>query len=87
MDLAMQEMETSWKYNPDNFEQKVFVDDKGKKWTVGESTTKEIEANTSLRYHKNALLNNLVHLNELRKIDRATQWLEGIKENPEFYPK
>ncbi len=84
MDLNMKRMELSWKYNPDNLEDKFFVDKNGKKWQLGQATTKEIEAKTNLTYHKNAILNNLVHYNELRKIDRATQYLENIKNNKDF---
>ena len=72
------------KYNPNELNNKVFTDSNGKRWTIGEATTKEIEANTNVKYHKNAVLNNLVHYNDLRKIDRATQYLEGIKNSPEF---
>lgn len=62
----------------------IFTDKAGKKWKVAEATTREIEQHTDLTYHKNAILNNLVHYNELRKIDRATEYLEGLKNNPEL---
>ena len=56
----------------------------GRRWTVGEATTKEIEQSSGLTYHKNILLNELITYNNLRKVDRAIQFLESVKTAPEF---
>lgn len=61
-----------------------FIDKSGKKWTIGEATTKEIEAATKLKYHKNALLNEAITYNELKKVDRAISYLEALTTDPEF---
>jgi hypothetical protein len=61
-----------------------FIDKSGKKWKIGEATIKEIESNTRLTYHKNALTNALVHFDELKKVEAATNYLENIKTDPEF---
>ncbi len=82
--LGEERLDIMYKYNPNELNNKIFTDSNGKRWTIGEATTKEIEANTNVQYHKNAVLNNLVHYNDLRKIDRATQYLEGMKNSPEF---
>lgn len=74
----------NYKYNPSTLNQKVFTDKSGKRWTIDDATTKEIESNTNLKYHKNVLLNRLITYNNLKKIDRATQFLEGFKESKDF---
>ena len=61
-----------------------FIDNSGKKWTIGEATTKEIEANTKLKYHKNALLNEVITYNELKKVDRAIEYLDNLMADPRF---
>jgi hypothetical protein len=61
-----------------------FIDKSGKKWKIGEATIKEIESNTRLTYHKNALTNALVNFDELKKVEAATNYLENIKTDPEF---
>ncbi len=71
-------------YNPNDLKGKLFVDKEGTTWRIGEATTKEIEANTNLRYHKNALLNEITTLNNLRRVQRAVDYLENLKRTPEF---
>lgn len=61
-----------------------FTDKNGKDWKITDATTKEIEANTNLKYHKNVLLNELLTYNKLRQIDRASQFLDSFKESPQF---
>lgn len=63
---------------------RVFQDKNGKTWNIGEATTKEIEAHTNVKYHKNILLNELLSYNKLRTIDRATTFLENLKGRPDF---
>lgn len=71
-------------YDPNEMNDKVFTDAYGKKWKIGQATTKEIEENSNVKYHKTLLLNELVNLQKLRMADRATQYLEDLKTNPEF---
>jgi hypothetical protein len=61
-----------------------FIDKDGKKWAIKDALTDEIEKNTTLTYHKNALITNLMNYVNLRKDDRATEYLEGMKESHEF---
>ena len=63
---------------------KVFVDSKGKAWKITNATTKEIEANTSVRYYKNALASELIRYNNLKKVERSIEYLENLKNNPQF---
>lgn len=72
------------KYSSKDLEQKVFVDNNGKLWKVGEATTDEIEANTNLTYHKNPVLNVMGAYLKLRQIERATDFLEQLKTSPDF---
>lgn len=71
-------------YDLEELNDKVFEDKDGKRWQIGDATTKEIEANTNVRYHKNVILNYLERIREYKKIDRATQFLDEIKNSPEF---
>jgi hypothetical protein len=61
-----------------------FVDNNKKAWKVVDATTKEIEANTNVSYHKTLLLNELDSWHNLRKVDRAIEYLENLKNDPEF---
>ena len=72
------------RWDDNDLEQKVFVDKKGKTWNIGDATTKEIEENTNVKYHKNLLLNSLKMYTDLRKAQRAAKFIDGIKENPDF---
>lgn len=51
---------------------------------IQEATTKEIEANTNLTYHKNVFVNRLVSYLNLRQVERATDFLDAYKASPEF---
>jgi hypothetical protein len=72
------------KYNPYELNNKKFVDNNGKQWTIKQATTNEIENNTNLKYHKNILLNEVLHYNEMAKIKRVTDFINNFKESLEF---
>ena len=72
------------RYELENLNNKVFEDKNGKRWTVGDATVQEIEANTRLRYHKNIVHSLLLAHNELQKVKRAKDFLNDFKESPEF---
>ena len=61
-----------------------FVDKSGKRWNVKQATTKEIEANTNIRYYKNALASAVLDFLQMRRAERAYDYLEGFKNSPEF---
>lgn len=61
-----------------------FVDRQGKKWKLGEATTKEIEANTNLKYYHNALAGRVLQYLKLRQVVRAIEFLDGFKNSEEF---
>ncbi len=61
-----------------------FLDKDGKRWNVAQATTKEIEANTGVRYYKNALASTVLNFLSLRKAERAYDFLESYKRSPEF---
>jgi hypothetical protein len=68
----------------DELRGRVFVDKNGKQWKMGQATTKEIEANTGVRYYKNALASTVLNYLNLRKAERAFDFLESYKRSPEF---
>lgn len=72
------------KFSPHNLNDKVFVDKNGGRWTVKDATVDEIEKNTNLKYYKNAALNTIDSYLRLRKVERATQFLEQFKTSPDF---
>jgi hypothetical protein len=63
---------------------RVFMDRNGKQWKITQATTKEIEANTGVRYYKNALASTVLNYLSLRKAERAYDFLESYKSSPEF---
>lgn len=63
---------------------RVFVDRNGKQWKITQATTKEIEANTGVRYYKNALASTVLNYLQLRRAERAYDFLESYKRSPEF---
>lgn len=67
-----------------DMERKVFVDKDGKTWKLSDATIPEIEKNTDVRYHKNFLLNALKNYTDLRKAQRAAQFIDGIKQSSDF---
>jgi hypothetical protein len=50
----------------------------GKKFQVKQATTKEIEANTDVRYHKNALLSTVDNVARLRRVKRNLDVLDSL---------
>lgn len=61
-----------------------FIDSTGKKYTIGEATTEEIEKHTNLTYHHSAIASRVMQYIKLRQIDRANKFIESWKESPEF---
>jgi len=89
IDRKIAELETkidmaTEKYNPNELNNKVFIDKNGHTWKVTDARVKEIEANTNLKYHKFVMENELLAHNKLRQIDRAIEYLDKLKESPEF---
>lgn len=62
----------------------VFIDKTGREWKITQATTKEIEANTILRYHQNAMLSAVTDWLELRRHERALDFLMEFKMQPQF---
>lgn len=56
----------------------------GKVWKFVNATTKEIEAHTPVRYYHNAAASAVTNYLEVSRAYRAQQFLEGLKESPEF---
>lgn len=50
----------------------------GKKFQVKQATTREIEANTDVRYHKNALLSTVDNVARLRRVKRNLDVLDSL---------
>lgn len=63
---------------------KTFVDAAGNKYTLGQATTKEIEANTKTRYHKNVIANYVVALDRAQNALNAMRLLERLQNEKEF---
>ena len=61
-----------------------FVSNTGKAYRIEEATTKEIEKETSVQYHKNVLVNRTLQYLKLRQIDRANEFIEAFKNDPNF---
>lgn len=53
----------------------------GRPMTVKQATTREIEANTDTRYHKNALVNTLDNVARLRRVERNLEVLDEVTTN------
>ncbi len=51
---------------------------------IVEATTKEIERETNLTYHKNVFVNRLITYLNLRQVERATDFLDAYKSSDEF---
>lgn len=77
----MGEVEARFADTPDA---KVFNADDGKQYQIKEATTREIERETDTEYHKNVLANRILQYLKLRQIDRANQFIEDFKNDPEF---
>ncbi len=61
-----------------------FVDKSGREWTIGQTTTKDIEANTKLKYSHYSLANELITTQRLQAAERASDWVEQFKNDPDF---
>lgn len=72
------------KYNPDQLDERVFQDEQGNQYKIGQATTKEIEANTKVQYHKNALANYVISFDRTLNALNALKLLNRIKDTPEF---
>lgn len=72
------------KYNPNELNDKVFVDKNGKRYSIQEATTKQIEQHTNIKYSHHALLNATTHFLQTRSAQRAEQFLNDWKTSPEF---
>lgn len=58
------------------------TDIKGRPYkNVRQATTAEIEANTPIRYHKNALINTVDNVLRLRRVERNLQVLDELTQN------
>jgi hypothetical protein len=62
----------------------IFIDKNKKKWTIKEATTKEIEANTNVRYYHTPFANTMTQYVKLRQIKRAVEYLESFKNSEGF---
>ena len=56
----------------------------GKKWTIKNARTSEIEANTNTEYYKNAMANTVDNVARLRATARAVHEVQRLKDSPEF---
>lgn len=68
----------------DNLPDKGWRDKDGRVWTFKNATTKEIEAHTPIKYYKNAAASTVTNWLELRKAERAFDYIEKLKNDPEF---
>lgn len=62
----------------------MFTDEEGKEYKIEQATTKEIEAHTRTRYHKNVLANYVLAFDRTNNALSALKLLERIKDTPEF---
>ena len=80
----------SQQYDPSTLNGKSFVVSNrdsqyyGKKFTIRDATIPEVEYNTNVKYHKNAVLNALNSYLTYRKMERFHDFIEGIKTNKGF---
>lgn len=61
-----------------------FIDKSGKRWTLAQAITKEIESSTALKYYKNALASAVTDYLQLLRAKRANDALEALKADPGF---
>lgn len=64
-----------------------FIDKNDHKWQIKNATTKEIEANTKVRYYKQPLVSTVLDYIETRQALRATKYLDTLKRDPGFLYK
>lgn len=63
---------------------RAFVDKSGKQWKITQVTTREIEAQTGVRYYKNAIASATLNFLNIRNAERAHDFLEQYKSSPDF---
>ncbi len=80
--LVNQMSDIEAKYNPDELNNKKTII-RGKQYTIGEATTKEIEQHTNTQYYKNYFANTLTNYMDLVRAYRATKAMEKLLESPE----
>jgi 2'-5' RNA ligase len=69
---------------PETFADKAWKDKHGGLYKITQATTKEIEANTNVRYYQNAAGSVAVNYLAMDKARRAYDFLEEFKASPEF---
>jgi len=69
---------------PETFANKAWKDKNGGLHTITQATTKEVEANTNVRYYQNAAASVAVNYLAMDKARRAYEFLEEFKRSPEF---
>jgi hypothetical protein len=71
-------------HTAENLPNKLWRDKDGRLWTFKQATTKEIEAHTPIEYFKNAAASTVTNWLELRKAERAADYIEKVKSDPDF---
>lgn len=61
-----------------------FIDKTGKKYSMGEATKAEIEKHTSTRYYHDPIVSAIFTHEDMTRVYRAVQVLEGIKNDARF---
>lgn len=82
--LTNEMAEIEEKYNPESLNERVFKGADKKAYTIGQATTKEIEANSNTRYHKNPLANYVLAYDRTSNALSALKLLKDLQENPAF---
>lgn len=83
-DLLNKVNEVTSKYDPENLKDKVFTDKNGKRYTIDDATTKEIETNTNVKYlHNPVITSTLAHTN-IRNAINANEFNEWLRLHPDF---
>lgn len=72
------------RYPEEDLNDRVFKGSDGKKYTVGEATTREIERHTDLEYYHSALASRILQHVKLAQIERANRFIDEWKASPEF---
>lgn len=72
------------KHDVNELNDKTFTDKNGKKYTLGEATTKEIEQHTNIKYSHDARLNAITHFVQSRAAQRANEFIDHWKQDPSF---
>lgn len=69
---------------PETYADRAWKDKNGTLHKITQATTKEIEANTNVRYYQNAAASVAVNYLAMDKARRAYEFLEEFKKSPEF---